>query len=194
LDPEIILKLDTFGEIGIHGTKHDGKLIQLKEENIIKRLHEAKCTMENLVGHKITGFRAPLLQHNEKILIGLKKTGYRYDMSIPTWEPKHPSTMKPQGIGTVYPLRIKGMREIPLSIPQDHQMIKILGLNLKQTIDEWIQITELIRELGGICTFLIHPDYDFAFKNNLHYYEDLLNFLVSDSSALKTMPMKLIRN
>ena len=194
LESEIILQLANYGEVGAHSTKHDGKLIRLSLKDIVQRLSEAKRILETIVGEDVVGFRAPLLQHNEKIILGLEEAGYSYDTSIPAWEPKHPSTMGPHGIGTVYPLNLYGIIEIPVSVPQDHQMIKILGLNVEQTVKNWLKITEAIKELGGICVFLIHPDYDLANHNNLNLYEELLNFLETDNDASKVNPAELVLN
>lgn len=194
LEQKIILQLANNGEVGVHGTHHDGKLIRLSKEEIINRLSEAKRILETTVGQNVWGFRAPLLQHNEKIIQGLEKADYTYDTSIPTWEPRHPSTMGSHGIGTIYPLTIYSTIEIPVTIPQDHQMTQILGLNVKQTIRNWCKIADNIKELGGICTFLIHPDYDLAMKDNLNHYEELLNFLDMDDNMWKTNPIELIAN
>ena len=192
LDSELLLNLVNHGEVGVHGTKHDGKLISLSKEKTVKRLSEAKRKLEAIIGNDVVGFRAPLLQHNNSIIDSLGKANYTYDTSIPTWEPKHPSTMKPRGIGTIYPLELNGILEIPVSIPQDYQMIKVLGMNPRQTVKNWDIIREIICKLGGLCTFLVHPDYEIADRENLLYYEELLN-LVSDNQVLINTPREIVK-
>ena len=191
LDSEVILKLANHGEIGAHGTKHDGKLIRLSIEEIVDRLSEAKRILETTVGQDVVGFRAPLLQHNERIIQGLRKAGYSYDASIPTWEPKHPSTISPRGIGTVYPLKMDGIVEIPISLMQDHQMIHVLGMNSRQIVEKWLDMREIIKELGGICTTLVHPDYELASQEGLESYEELLNGINADNQAFVTIPSQI---
>ena len=192
LDSGVLLKLANHGEIGAHGTRHDGKLIRISKEGIVRRLGEAKRVLENIVGQDIAGFRAPLLQLNGKVFDGLLETGYVYDSSVPTWEPRHPSCMGPYGIGTVYPLDVGGIVEVPVTVPQDHQMIRILGLNPKQTVEKWLEMKDIIKELGDVCTFLIHPDYELA-NASMDVYEELVNTIVSDTEAFITVPSEIAR-
>jgi len=192
LDSEVLLNLANHGEIGAHDTRHDGKLLGLSKEVIARRLWEAKRVLKNIVGRDVAGFRAPLLQHSGDIFGCLLEAGYVYDSSVPSWEPRHPSCMGPYGIGTVYPLDLGGVLEVPVSVPQDHQMIHVLGLNAKQTVEKWLEMKENIKELGGICTILMHPDYELANSENLSIYEELLNIIVSDNRIWRTTPMRII--
>jgi peptidoglycan/xylan/chitin deacetylase (PgdA/CDA1 family) len=193
LDSGVLLKLANHGEVGAHGTRHDGKLIRISKEGIVRRLGEAKRVLENIVGQDIAGFRAPLLQHNGKVFDGLLETGYVYDSSVPTWEPRHPSCMGPYGIGTVYPLDVGGIVEVPVTVPQDHQMIRILGLNPKQTVEKWLEMKDIIKELGGVCTFLMHPDYELA-EISINVYEELVSTVASDDEAFITIPSEIARS
>jgi peptidoglycan/xylan/chitin deacetylase (PgdA/CDA1 family) len=188
LNNEIVRELRNHGEVGAHDTKHDGKLSKLPKQKIVDRLFEAKQTLEEILGEPIRGFRAPLLQFNSKLIKALAEVGYLYDSSCPTWEPNNPSTMKPHGIGTVFPLDFHGVQEIPVSVPQDHQMIQILGLSLKRTIEKWLEIYGNIKELGGVYTILVHPDYEFANKDGLGFYEELLNEISIDKEAVISLP------
>lgn len=188
LDTEVIRELANHGEVGAHDTKHDGKLDNLSESKLIERLRKAREELQRILGDGVKGFRAPLLQHSVKIIRASGKAGYLYDTSIPTWEPRHPKTMKPHGIATVYPLVIEGVTEIPVTLPQDHQLLHILGLSPKELMREWTKIIGVIKEIGGLCTVLVHPDYDLAYPENLGIYEDLLNTIASDREALVSLP------
>jgi len=191
LNLETIKKLANHGEIGVHGTKHDGELTQLPEQKLIKRLLEAKQTLEKIVNRSVKGYRAPLLQHSHGILRGLKEAGYSYDTSIPTWEPKHPRTMRSHGLGTTYPMFFGGVTEIPVSVVQDHQLLYVLGLKPKDTIAMWLSMMVVIRELCGCCVLLSHPEYKLFEMNNTVIYEELLNYLVSDEQVWLTTPKQL---
>jgi len=193
LDSEAILKLTNHGEVGVHDTKHDGKLIHLSQNGIMERLGKAKQTLERKTRQDVVGFRAPLLQHNRNIVAALTDVGYEYDASIPTWEPMHPSTMGPHGIGTIYPINVNGMLEIPLTVIQDHQLLYVLGLEPRETIATWLSMMALIKELGGCCVFLSHPDYELLNESNLAQYEDLLNTISSDKQAWVTTPKQVAR-
>lgn len=193
LDNETLKQLANHGEIGTHDTKHDGKLIRLTTQKTLQRLRAAKETLEQSIGEEIRGFRAPLLQHNYGILQAITSAGYLYDTSIPTWEPKHPYTMKPHGIGTVFPLDINGVAEIPVTLPQDHQMLHSLGMTADQTLNAWTGLMREIERIGGLCVFLVHPDYDLAEATNKGTYESLLN-AIANSHASITLPRALAKS
>jgi hypothetical protein len=46
----------------------------------------------------------------------------------------------------------------------------------------------MIKELGGCCVFLSHPEYDLLKNHDISAYEDLLNHLNSDRDAWVTTP------
>ena len=190
LDHGILEDLANYGEIGAHDTKHDGKLIRLPEQEMVKRLKTAKQALEKLTSCSVRGFRAPLLQHNYVISRALNQAGYEYDTSIPTWEPKHPYTMKSHGIGTVFPFSINSAFEIPVTLPQDHQMIHSMHMNPRQTLEIWSKLIEEIKTMGGLCLLLVHPDYELADVKNQRTYEELLNS-IANSDASVTLPGNL---
>jgi peptidoglycan/xylan/chitin deacetylase (PgdA/CDA1 family) len=192
LNHEIVEDLANYGEIGAHGTRHDGKLVQLPEQKLVKRLREAKQALENIINCSVDGFRAPLLQHSPGILHGLKEAGYSYDTSIPTWEPLHPRTMRPHGLGTTYPMFFNGVTEIPISVVQDHQLLYVLGLKPKEVIAEWLSMMAVIKELRGCCVLLLHPEYKLFDRNNFVIYEELLNTITSDRNVWLTTPKQLV--
>ena len=193
LDHEVIEELANYGEIGAHDTRHDGRLVKLPEQKLVNRLREAKQALEKIIDCSVEGFRAPLLQHSSSILRGLKEADYTYDTSIPTWEPKHPDTMKPHGIGTIHPTNINGVVEMPVTLPQDHQMIHALGLSPRQTAETWIKLMKATERMGGLCVFLTHPTYELARSENLNVYEDLLNAVTGNSEACITLPKEVVK-
>jgi len=191
LNTEAVRQLANYGEIGAHDTMHDGKLARLPRQKLVERLHEAKRTLERVVDCPVRGFRAPLLQHNGEIVWALGEAGYTYDTSVPSWEPKHPSFMKPYGIGTANPIRVDSIIEIPVTLPQDHQMLQVLGMTPKQTVEAWIELKGVVRNIRGICTILMHPSYEMAHPKNLSTYEDLINNLTMDNEAWLTIPTEI---
>lgn len=191
LDPETVKELSNHGEIGAHDTKHNGKLANVPEAKLVKRLREAKQTLENIAKCSVEGFRAPLLQHNVKIIQALRDAGYAYDTSIPTWEPKHPNTMNSHGIGTTYPMTLKGVVEIPVTLPQDHQLLHVLDLSPEELTREWINLISTIKDISSLCTILVHPDYELADPENLSLYEELLNAIASDNDVMVTLPANI---
>ena len=190
LNCETLREIANHGEVGSHDTKHDGKLAYLCKQKLVNRLIDARENLSKIAQQQVKGFRAPLLQHNNQIIEALGEAGYLYDTSIPTWEPKHPFTMKPHGIGTVFPLIIRKITEIPLTITQDHQLLHVLGLSKKEALKTWVEMASTIRDLGGVCMFLMHPDYEFA-TGNMENYEEIVNIITSDSKVTITVPSKI---
>lgn len=192
LKDEIVKTLINFGEVGSHDTKHDGKLAALSIQGLIERLTDAKRSLEMIANSPINGFRAPLLQHNFQIIEAVNASGYSYDASIPTWEPKHPYTMKTHGIGTVFPFYINNFPEIPLTLPQDHQMLHAINMSPHQTIDIWKQMMMEIKRIGGLCVFLTHPN-ELADEENNSVYEELLNYIVNEKDVHISLPTLTVK-
>ena len=191
LDLGMIKDLADHGEVGVHGAQHNGNLISLPSQKLYRLLYEAKQLLGKMSGSSVKGFRSPLLQHNSTILEQLKKADYSYDTSIPTWEPKHPQTMSPFGIGTVFPLVLNNLVEIPVSTVQDHQLLYVLGLTAKETLAEWCSLMSIIKEIGGCSVLLSHPEYGLFDSENISMYEDFLSYVSSDSEGWITTPAKL---
>ncbi len=189
LDNDLIRELANYGELGSHDTKHDGKLIHMEKKELVDRLIDSRQTLEKITKKPVSGFRAPILQHNQTIIQALNEAGYSYDTSVPTWEPKHPYTMKPHGIGTVYPLKLSGIAEIPLTLPQDHQLLHALGLSPKEVLKTWANMVNVIRDLNGLIVFLVHPDY--AMAADIGLYEELVNAITSEPKCTVTVPSRM---
>jgi peptidoglycan/xylan/chitin deacetylase (PgdA/CDA1 family) len=186
-----VRELANHGEVGVHGAKHAGNLVRLSSQRLFSQLSEAKQRLEKISKRKILGFRSPLLQHSSVLLEQLKRSGYTYDTSIPTWEPSHPQTMSPFGIGTVFPLQLHGLTEIPVSIIQDHQLLYVFDLEPKEVYSQWLLLMNVVRELGGCSVLLSHPEYKLFDPENLLLFEDFLNTVSADKETWFTTPNKI---
>ena len=171
LDKKIVKELAEDHEIGSHDVKHDGKLILLEKEEIVKRLKESKKLLEQIIEKEVKWFRAPLLQHNMKIIQAIKEAGYKYSSTSPAWEPVHPVTMKPYGVELLDPVKVNDVIEIPVTLPQDHQMLHVIGLSSKKSVEKWMN---MINELNETAVLLIHPDYEL----NANHYKNIVKALV----------------
>jgi hypothetical protein len=191
LDSNVLSKLSNNGEVGSHDTEHDGKLVGLQGLKLLSRLKEGKEILEKKGNCKVNGFRAPLLQHNYKLLEKLKTSSFAYDSSVPTFEPNHPRTMGPHGLGTVYPINVCGLLEIPVTIIQDHQLLYALGLKPHEVIETWNETASLIKSLGGCCVTLSHPEYALFDKENLSLYESFLAQITSNNANRFITPNQL---
>jgi peptidoglycan/xylan/chitin deacetylase (PgdA/CDA1 family) len=172
------------GEVASHGTRHDGRLLTLRKQIIVEELKRSKQKLEETIEKEIYGFRAPLLQYNDKLLQAVSEAGFKYDSSMPTWEPIHPLTMRQDGIELINPIKICGIIEMPVTFPQDYQMLHILKLTPKETVKRWLEMMNQMEKLMGISTILIHPDYEYANEENLQYYDDLLKHIIDTQTIL----------
>src|SRR2546425_607746 len=180
LSNEILSKLAVAGELGAHDTRHDGRLVLADFEAKVKRVGECRTTLEQLSGKEVRGFRSPLLQHSHEIVEALGKAGYTHDSSIPSWEILSPTSLGPHGIGTVFPFIASGIVEVPVSLPQDHQLLRVVGLQASKSIDLLHKFSHWISSLGGACVLLVHPDYDFGLPENQDEYRRLLEVFTQD--------------
>ena len=180
LSSQLLICLASTGEVGGHDTKHDGRLIFESFENKVERVGRCKSRLESLCKKEVRGFRSPLLQHGRELLGALGKAGYMYDSSVPSWEPLSPTSLRPHGVGTVFPFFISGMLEIPVSLPQDHQLIRVSGLATSEAVEELFRISRWIHGVGGACVLLVHPDYEFGRPENAEEYYRLLDRFRSD--------------
>jgi hypothetical protein len=180
LSSQLLISLASAGEVGGHDTKHDGRLIFESFENKVERVGRCKSRLESLCKKEVRGFRSPLLQHGRELLEALGKAGYMYDSSAPSWEPLSPTSLKPHGVGTVFPFFVSGVLEIPVSLPQDHQLIRVSGLTTSEAVEQLFRVSQSIRGVGGACVMLVHPDYEFGQPENTEEYYRLLEKFKSD--------------
>ena len=180
LPPGSLDLLAQIGEVGAHDTAHDGRLILQSSQKKIQRLKDCKLRLEKLTNREVRGFRSPLLQHSSELAASTAQAGYAYDSSCPSWEILSPTSLHAHGVGTVFPFEIADTLEIPVSLPQDHQLVRVARLKPQAAVEVWIRLSKWIGRLGGACILLVHPDYEFAMKENAKEYQRLLENFVSD--------------
>ena len=183
LSSQLLIALAETGEVGGHDTKHDGRLLFASFKDKVNRVRRCRERLELLSKKEVRGFRAPLLQHAREIVEALGKAGYEYDSSMPSWEPLSPTSLQPHGVGTVFPFMISDIVEIPVSMPQDHQLIRVGGLNVEEAVDQLLEASRWIKKIGGACVLLVHPDYEFGQESGLEQYRRLLEVFRSDPTC-----------
>jgi hypothetical protein len=79
--------------------------------------------------------------------------GFSYDSSYPDTDPYEP---QPGGCCSILPFFNREMVELPITMPQDHTLFEILG-----QADEtaWLAKARALRDAGGLCLMITHPDY-----------------------------------
>ena len=183
LSSQLLIALAENGEVGCHDTKHDGRLFFASIKDKLDRVKLCRERLELLSREPVRGFRAPLLQHSRELVETLGKAGYEYDSSMPSWEPLSPTSLKPHGIGTVFPFLISGLVEIPVSMPQDHQLIRVGGLGVVEAVDQLLEVSRWIAKTGGACVLLVHPDYELGQEEGREEYLRLLKSFRSDPAC-----------
>jgi len=183
LTQENLKPLATSGEIGGHDTNHDGRLIFLPAESRANRLRDCRETLERKSQSRVSVFRAPLLQHDKELLTAVSKAGYTCDSSVPSWELLSPTSLRSHGVGTVFPMQLEGLVEVPVSLPQDHQLLRVRSLSSSEAATILVRESQVVREIGGICSVLVHPDYDFASQPALEEYSRVLRSFTEDSAC-----------
>ncbi len=183
LSSQLLSSLGRSGEVGAHDTRHDGRLLLATGAGKLDRVRRCKARLELLSRSEVRGFRAPLLQHSRELVEKLGEAGYEYDSSVPSWEALSPTSFKPHGVGTVFPFLISGTIEIPVSMPQDHQLIRVGGLRVPQAVDQLLEVSRWIKIVGGACVLLVHPDYEFAEEDAQEEYSRLLRSFRSDPTC-----------
>jgi len=183
LSPQLLISLAETGEVGGHDTKHDGRLLFANFKDKTDRVRRCRERLELLSRKEVRGFRAPLLQHGRELVEALGKAGYHYDSSIPSWEQLSPTSLKPHGVGTVFPFLISGIVEIPVSLPQDHQLIRVSGLGAAEAVDYLLEVSRWIKKIGGACIILVHPDYEFGQDDGPEEYHRLIESFHSDPAC-----------
>ncbi len=187
ITPDDLTPLAKAGEIGGHDTTHDGRLVLLNPTKMVERLRDCRLGLEEKGHVKVSGFRSPLLQHSRELLSATSRAGFTFDSSVPSWELLSPTSFKPHGVGTVFPFPVDGTLEIPVTLPQDHQLVRAMGLKPSEAVERWRELSSWIKRVGGVCVLLVHPDYEFALPEFMSEYEMILRILFETGSDHMTM-------
>jgi peptidoglycan/xylan/chitin deacetylase (PgdA/CDA1 family) len=161
-------------EIGVHGYNHDG-LLFASRRIFFGRL-PAIC--EAISRYSADGFRAPMVHRN---LEWLQELPLNYDASFFDVDPFQ---AMPGGIGSLWPLIIGEMVELPYTLPQDHTLFVSLG----ETSDIiWRKKWEVIRAWSGMGLMLTHPDY-LDSPARLDVYRGFLDFVLEQNEHWHALP------
>lgn len=150
-------------EVNVHDLKHDGRLFADHAEF----LRRAKRINNYAREFGAQGFRSGTLYRNADWYDSFE---FSYDMSIP-----NVAHLDPQrgGCCTVMPYFIGNILELPITCTQDYSLFQILG---DYSINLWKRQIALVRELHGLISFIVHPDYILE-RRALDTYKALLDHL-----------------
>lgn len=164
-------------EVGVHGLKHDGKLFSSHQvfQSRLKRIHNY---MSNWGAE---GFRSPATHRRYEWMPELQ---FLYDSSFPDTDIYEP---QPGGCCWCFPYFIQQLLELPITLPQDHTLLEILG---NQDFSNWYKKIEWLRAKNGMALLILHPDY-VTDRGRLKLYEQFLIKMSADSSMWNPLPKQL---
>jgi len=140
------------GEIALHGDTHDNRIAFEPRERIKTRLDSCRELIER---HHILGFRSPslLVSHDLYEEIGAR---FAWDSSVPDCDTN--TLIGPRrGCGTIFPYRRQGTIVLPITMPADDRLL-LLGYRGLDLLGLLRRKWQHVREVGGLCHFLTHPE------------------------------------
>jgi len=140
-------------EIACHGLNHDFKLGYLPPNKMAARLDKS---LARLAQFKPQGFRTPGFFRTPALMEALAER-FSYDSSLPDTR----SQPAPNGCASLFPFRLGGLTELPVTMPADGEMIA-LGLGAYERTALWREKAGWIKSLGGLIHLLTHPDPEFT--------------------------------
>lgn len=140
------------GEIGLHGDLHDNRISFLSADKAAERLDTCRELVDK---YGIRGFRAPSLLTSDALYEAVRPR-FAWDSSVPDTD-THTLLGARRGCGTIFPFRRKGCLVLPLTMPADDRLL-LLGYRGLELVDVLRRKMQHVRELGGLCHFLTHPE------------------------------------
>lgn len=135
-------------EIGSHDIVHDNRLCFLPSPKMEERLKRARESIEPYGG---TGFRSPSLLRSPRLLKAVGRY-FAYDSSICDTDLEFE-----RGCTTVFPYRLNGSLEIPITLPMDSSL-RYLGYGPESILETWKEKSSYIRALGGVGVLVTHAE------------------------------------
>jgi peptidoglycan/xylan/chitin deacetylase (PgdA/CDA1 family) len=140
------------GEIGLHGDLHDNRIAFLTAQEAGERLDRCRDLVHE---HRILGFRSPSLLTSDALYEALG-TRFAWDSSVPDTD-THTLIGPRRGCGTIFPYRRDKTVVLPTTMPADDRL-ELLGYRGLNLLNPWRRKWAHVRELGGLCHFLLHPE------------------------------------
>ena len=103
-------------EVGVHGLHHDGR--DLDEAHLPARLRRMRAFADEW---QAVGFRSPSLLRDFDVIPTL---GFEYDSSYPDTDPLQAQA---GGCCSWLPFHNRDVVELPITLPQDHNLFELLG-------------------------------------------------------------------
>ncbi|MBI2922149.1 MAG: hypothetical protein HYY18_13940 [Planctomycetes bacterium] len=138
------------GEIAWHSDLHDNRIAFEEDDAIRRRIEGARGFLEEF---NVTGFRSPSLYRTPALFRVLAER-FRWDSSVPDTGPGG-------GCASVVPFRLGRLLELPLSMPQDADLL-FRRRSWQEIVEAWLEKVRYIREVGGLAVLNTHPEPHFS--------------------------------
>ncbi|GAB4167821.1 MAG: DUF3473 domain-containing protein [Calditrichia bacterium] len=162
-NPKLIKRIAYEGhEVASHGFIHE-PVYHLDDDKLKQELFESKQILQDIVGEKINGFRAPNFSIDNRLIKTLKDTGYLYDSSL-NYFTLHSRYGKTDLDYVKYDYSIiqfeNGILEFPIGT------VNIFGLKIPAGGGAYFRIfplylfkwlTSKLLESNGVINFYLHP-------------------------------------
>jgi peptidoglycan/xylan/chitin deacetylase (PgdA/CDA1 family) len=170
-------------EIGMHGFSHDGRLALDNPAKLTKQLRKGKRILES-TGAKVVSFRSPWTLRSALLLRTLASEGFKVDSSYPDLDtlgmtgglrglsynrPFRPLFAENKSLLEPLPLW-----EVPMTCPQDVQMVEDLRLAASDLLRIWNYKAEFCKDFGGAFVLDTHPVH---MTKHLDEYAEILKTL-----------------
>jgi len=177
-------------ELYWHDIGHNGRL-PYRPIDEIRAAFDGVAVSSPWAIELMRGFRAGQLLGSQALMTVVAER-FAFDMSIPDTERDGPygSTA---GCGTVFPFRLRGLVELPLTLPQDVFLREVYGLSGDAALTVWNRKLEYIKHVGGVAVLNIHPVW--ANPSRPEAVDPFVRFLrgvIADADILITTPSRLV--
>jgi hypothetical protein len=180
VDHKLMQNLQKRGfEVGVHGLKHDGRLLDTK----IRFMQNASRINKYLKEWNAVGFRAELTLRQPEWMQALE---IEYDLSFFDTDPFEPI---PGGTMSIWPFFIGHFVELPYTLVQDYTLISVLCKDCPQI---WLEKVDFIEKNHGMALVNTHPDY-LKRKPDWDVYCQFLNSMKTRAGYWQALPVDIAR-
>lgn len=175
-------------EVYVHDLGHDGRL-PYQTRDAMRDAFRELFDRSPWAADTMRTFRSGQLLCSPA-LMDVVAERFAIDMSIPDTERNGPYGGQ-AGAGSVFPFRLRGLLEIPVTMPQEVFLRQVYGLSAEDTLGVWRTKLTYIKELGGVASLNIHPVWLERDPGLKRVVRELFVELARDDSLLVTTPSRL---
>jgi len=170
-------------EVGVHGWDHEGSLVSDRGVFLDRAVQINEVARE----WGAAGFRSPSTYRNAEWFEDLH---FAYDSSFPDTDPYEPQA---GGCLSVFPFMWGNKVELPITMPQDHTLFRLLG---ESDAAVWRAKAEALMSRHGLICMLTHPDTAPGYTGcePAHSsYRSMLGAFAADDTLWRALPREVAR-